>query len=494
MNYLLKHQWLQFRRSGSFGRELGLSIFIALIAIFLLFMVFFLSFQLPRIIPKLEFEGAAENPIKFFNGLLIYYFFMELFMRYFLQKVPVLDIQPYLNLPIKRSFIARFLLGKSLLNLINILSLLLVIPFAIRTVAPVSSGLYAFLWVAGIFLISLSLHFFNILFKKKLDDNLWVWVGIIIVFTANYFLATYGGINLLGYVGLAFDAFISQPITVAVPLVLFLVLAVSSYRMYVSNLYLEELSAKETVNTETYSDKLSFLGNYGLSGQLILEEFRMIIRHKRTRSVLMLSLVFLAYGLIFLPNPDYDDLKGFHVFLGIFISGIFAINYGQFLWSWNTNQLDFFFTRPLALTTWIKSRYILILFATLVSTVLSIPYVYFGWEVLLAFLTCSIYNIGVNIPVMMRLSMWGPKPIDLNKGAFMNYQGTGAAQWVMGIPVLLGPFIIYTPLYYTLGHIAGLIGIGIIGLISLSLRDYFIKQIEKKFRKSKYQLIHELTV
>ncbi len=493
MKYLLKHQWLQFSRSGSFGRELGLTIFISIIAIFLFAMVVSLSFLLPNIIPEIS-EGAAANPIGFFNSFLIYYFFIELFIRYFLQKVPVLDIQPYLTHPLKRSFIAKFLLGKSMLSLINVISLVLAIPFAIKVVAPAVGNTNAFCWVLAIFFLSISLHFFNILFKKRLEDNLWVWIAIIGLCTANYFLATYSNIDLLSYAGSAFDALVYQPLWTLVPLTLLVILAFSSYKMFVSNLYLEELSAKESSNSETYSDKLSFLGNYGLSGQLILEEFRMIIRHKRTRSVLMLSLVFLGYGLIFFPNKSYDDMKGFHVFLGIFITGIFAINYGQFAWSWNTNQLDFFFTRPLALTTWIKSRYLLILFATLTSTILSIPYVYFGWEVLLALMTCSIYNIGINIPLMLRLSMWGPKPIDLNKGAFMNYQGTGAAQWLMGIPVLLGPFVIYTPLYYTLGHVSGLIGIAVTGLIGLSLRDFFIRKIEQTFKKLKYQLIHQLTL
>jgi len=493
MKYLLKHQWLQFRRSGSFGRELGLSIFIAVIALILFSSIVSLSFVLPEIIPKIN-EAAKANPIGFFNSFLIYYFLTEFFMRYFLQKAPVLDIQPYLTLPIKRSYITRFILGKSLLSLLNIISLVLIVPFAIEVVANAYSASVATVWVLSIFFISLSLHFLNILFKKKLEENLWVWITIIGLVAINYFLANYTNIDALAYVGYAFDSLLTQPIWAIIPLLLMIVLAAASYKMFVANLYLEELSAKESGNAESYSDKLSFLGNYGLSGQLILEEFRMIIRHKRTKSVLVLSLVFLGYGLIFFPNESYDDMKGMHVFLGIFITGIFAINYGQFAWSWNTNQLDFFFTRPLLLTTWIKSRYLLILFATLTSTILSIPYVYFGWEVLFALIACSIYNIGINIPLMMRLSMWGPKPIDLNKGAFMNYQGTGAAQWVMGIPVLLGPFIIYTPLYYTLGHLAGLIGVAITGLIGLSLRDYFVKLIGQKFQQAKYQLIHELTL
>jgi hypothetical protein len=493
IRYLLKHQWLQFRRSASFERELGLTIFIWILGLFLLSSIITLSLALPHLLTE-QIPQAAEAPITFFCKLLVYYFFAELFLRYFMQKVPVLDIEPYLNLPIKRSSIAKFLLGKSLLSPLNLISLILTIPFALQIIQPEYGGTKTFMWLLFIFLTSIFLHFFNILFKKKLEDVAWVWAIIIALVGGNYLLSIYTDFDLLSPVAGGLEAVLSYPSIITLPIGATVLMAVINYKFFTTNLYLEEIGTKTDSNSERYSEKLSFLGNYGLSGTLILEELRMIIRHKRTRSVIFLSLIFVGYGLIFFGNDNYKGTPGFFVFLGIFMSGLFAINYGQFLWSWNTNQMDFFFTKPLAMDTWIKSRYQLVLASVVISSILAIPYVYFGWEALAVVLTGSFYNAGVNIPLMMRLSLWGPKPIDLNKGAFMNYQGTGAAQWLMGLPLFLGPFVFYTPVYYLAGHMAGLGAVAAAGIIGLSLRDYFIRQIAKALQNKKYKLIHDLTL
>jgi hypothetical protein len=95
---------------------------------------------------------------------------------------------------------------------------------------------------------------------------------------------------------------------------------------------------------------------------------------------------------------------------------------------------------------------------------------------------------------MVRLALWGPKPIDLNKGAFMNYQGTGAAQWIMGFPIVLGPLLVYLPLNLLFNHLAGVAAVGLAGIIGLLFRNFFIQKTTQKLQALKYQLIHQLTI
>ncbi|HNP20412.1 MAG TPA: DUF5687 family protein [Fulvivirga sp.] len=488
---LLRHQWLQFRRSSSYERELGLTIFIWIITLLVLIQAIALAIALPKFITEIPEIG---DPIAFVNHILIYYYLGELLMRYLMQKIPVLDVQPYLGHPIKRSTIANFLIGKSVISVFNIFSLILTLPFAIQTLKPVYGTLGIVAWLSGIFLMSLLLHFFNILFKKKLEEIPVVWVIIIVLASANYFLSVYYNVDLFKPFGLGFMALLTLPSTIFIPLLVLAVLIYITLKFFRENLYLEELGNDKNQNIEKYSEKLSFLGNSSLSNTLILQEVKMILRHKRTRSVLILSLLFAGYGLIFFGKDNYQGNKAFFIFLGIFMSGIFPINYGQFFWSWNTNQLDFFLTKPIALHTWLKSRYRLIVASCVICTIICVPYVYFGWDILLIILAGSFYNIGINIPLMMRLSMWGPKPIDLNKGAFMNYQGTGAAQWLMSLPLLIGPYIVFIPVNIFFGFIPAIICIGIAGIIGFTLQDYFIRLIVHKLDKVKYKMVHDLTL
>ena len=76
----------------------------------------------------------------------------------------------------------------------------------------------------------------------------------------------------------------------------------------------------------------------------------------------------------------------------------------------------------------------------------------------------------------------------------MNYQGTGAAQWLMGIPLLAGPYLFYVPFNMLFGHFAGLGAVAFAGIIGFTLRDYFFNLIIKKLKKIKYKLIHDLTI
>lgn len=493
MTDLLRHQWKKFRRSGSFGRELGFSIIIGIIFLYAFSIIYMLSASFPEIIPSINTEAKA-NPIHFFNRLLLYYFISELFIRYLVQNIPALDIQPYLYLPIKKSKMVNFLLGKSILHPINLLLLLLVIPFSKDVVMPEFGTLTTICWVSSLFVISLSIHFFNILFKKKLEENLWVWLLIILAIAANFLSYTYFDLDFTRWLSKGLNAILIHPSLFLLPLAILIIMTGVTKILFTNNFYLEALSSVHKSKSENYSAKLLFLSNYGISGQLILEEIRMIIRHKRTRSVLIMSVFFLGYGFLAFGRDNSLSRQGIPIFVGIFISGIFAINYGQFLWSWHTNQLDFFFTRPFTIHDWVKSRYQLLTIASVICIILSLPYAYFGWEVALIIISCGLYNVGINIPLMIRLALWGPKAIDINRSAFMNYEGTGAAQWLMSIPVLLGPFIIYTPLNILFDHTIGIIGVGIVGLISLLFRKYFIQHTAHKINSMKHQLIHDLTI
>jgi hypothetical protein len=489
ITHLLRHQWFQFKRSPSYQRELGLAIFIWILA-FLAFVSFLaLAIALPKIVGKIE---GVTDPVVFINRALIYFFMSELFMRYFLQQVPALDILPYLGLPIKRNQVSAFLLGKSMLSIFNILSLVLTVPFAVQILAPTFGPAATTGWLISIFSITLCLHFVNILFKKKLEDLPVVWVILIVLVASNWLMGYYFQFDLFNPLASALTSILHYPAFALAPFALALLLLYVSIRFFNENLYIEEIRNDARHHVENFSEKLGFLGRSSLANTLSLQEIKLIIRHKRTRSVLLISVLFVAYGLIFFGREKGSSAM--HVFVGVFMSGLFTINYGQFFWSWNTNQLDFFLTKPIALDTWLRSRYKILAATSIASTLLAVPYVHFGWEVLLAILAGCVYNLGINIPLMMRMSMWSPRAIDLNKGAFMNYEGTGAAQWVMGLPVMAGPYLFYIPVNLMVGHVGGLCSVAFFGLLGFALRDQFMRLILQKFRTAKYKLIQDLTL
>jgi hypothetical protein len=114
--------------------------------------------------------------------------------------------------------------------------------------------------------------------------------------------------------------------------------------------------------------------------------------------------------------------------------------------------------------------------------------VYFGWKILLIQLAMTLFNLGVNIFVIMNIAMWEPKKIDLRKGGAFNYEGVGAAQWIMGIPILAGPYLFYLPFSFSGHPDLGILAVAIAGLIGLSMRRYLLDVTVKRLMHKKYKM------
>src|SRR5687767_14620670 len=108
---LLSHSLKRFSRSVSFSKDVTATIFLGLLTGMFLVYSLALGFTLETIITK---GLQQDNSFVFLNGLLLYYFGFEFMLRYIMQSFPILDIQPYLHLPIKRSRIIHYLLVKSI--------------------------------------------------------------------------------------------------------------------------------------------------------------------------------------------------------------------------------------------------------------------------------------------------------------------------------------------------------------------------------------------
>lgn len=481
---LLSHGWKKFKRSVAFEKELATHIFLGLIAI----MVFGYAIALGFFLEKIITNGLNQpDSVAFVNGLLFYYFGFEFMLRYFMQSTPALDVQPYLHLPVSRRYLVHYMLIKSLLHLLNFLALVLFAPFAFTAVAT-QAGASAGVWLLSIYLISVCLHYIVLIFKKGLDDTI---LGFLLLTGALgiFALADYYQWFSISKVSAAgFEFILHHPATIISLLVLLIGIYYFNFTYFLRNMYSEELAPRKNSN-ESATQNWALLQNLGMLGEWVNLELKLILRNKRTRSLLMLSAFFLLYGLIFYTNKTYtQDLPGFLLFVAIFITGIFMINYGQFLFSWQSIHFDFTLTRPVSLAQVVESKYWLLSGVTVICFVLSIPYVYFGWNILLTHLAAALFNMGINVFVIMNLAMWNPKKIDLTKSSMMNHQGVGAAQWVMGIPVLLSPYVFYLPFSIAGYQTWGVIAVGVVGVIGLAFRTKLLSLTIKRLQARKYAI------
>ena len=481
---LIRLQFLKSVRSTSFAKSVLTNIFLGFIVLLLLLYVLGAGLLLKVIIEKLA-EG--QDPLTVLNSYLIYFFLGEFMYRYFIQQLPVVELESLLHLPIGKSKIMHILLLRSFISPINVIALLLFLPFGVQVILPASDAVGLIGWIGSIVLTSWILHWFMLWFKQRFEDST---IGLLIVVAVLFLGSGYmGWFNLGEIMKPVFDLSISTPIPVIVLAILFVASYWLCFKYHFNNAYLEDLSSEENVRFTDQS--IGFFSRFGLAGEMANLEWKLIIRHKKSRTYLMLSGFFLLYGLIFYTNPVYASDEGIStifIFVGVFITGIFMIQYGQLFLSWNSGNFDFFLNRRGGVEELIRGKYLLFISVSVVCFLASVPYVYFGWQILAVHFATFLFNVGILVHAIIYLALWKPKPMDLNKGAMFNYEGVGAAQWLMVIPMMVLPYLIYLPFSFLVSDYAGLIALSVCGILGIIFFKPLAKLNVQRVMQNKYEI------
>jgi len=204
----------------------------------------------------------------------------------------------------------------------------------------------------------------------------------------------------------------------------------------------------------------------------------------------IMSLVMLFYGLIFFTNPMYVERNSvILVFASIFITGMFLMNFGQFVPAWDSAYFNLLMSQNISMRQYLNSKRILLLLSIGLLTILSVPYFYFGWKIGLLLLVGGVYNAGFNIPVLLYLCTFNKKRIDLEKSAMMNYQGMGFAQWLMIVPMMLVPMGIFGLVNYLVSFSIAVGVLFCLGVIGLVFQNYIFSKLVNVFKKRKYVMV-----
>ncbi|WP_332914223.1 DUF5687 family protein [Algoriphagus boritolerans] len=264
-------------------------------------------------------------------------------------------MESLLHLPIGKGRIIQMLLLRSFISPLSIIAILLFLPFSIEVVDAKYGVIGALTWIATITFTSWTIHWFMLWFKQRFEDSL---IGLFVIFLV---LVLGAGSSYMGWFNLGeimkpvFDFSLTSPIPLLGMLGVMIAAYLLCYRFYVSNAYLEDLSEEEDVRFVNQS--IGLFSRFGLAGEMANLEWKLIIRHKKSRTYLMLAGFFLLYGLIFYKNPQYatagSGINWFFIFVGIFITGIFMLQYAQLFLSWNSANFDFFsFPKGTVLNHW----------------------------------------------------------------------------------------------------------------------------------------------
>lgn len=475
-----------FLRSASVGKSIALKLFLGFIALY-----FILSFLVLGIAlyPILHENFPNQKPIEIVNNAVIFWLAGDLIFRFFMQSLPVMNIKLLLILPIKREKVVHYVLLKSVFSIYNLFPLLVILPFGITTIMEGNvSAVPILIWMFTLYILVLCVNYANFLIKKKFADNILAFLVFAILGGTFVGLEYFEIFKISSFTSAILNSLLLNPILVLAPLLLLAGLYFWNYNYLKSNFYLD--NTLKTKIKEAKTTDLSWTKRFGEIAPFLQLDLKLIWRNKRPRTTVFISFIFLLYGLMIYNNPLYNDVSFIYVVVGILMSGIFMINFGQFIPSWDSSYFGMILSQNITFRKYLDSKVGLMSFSVVVLALLTTPYVYFGWNVLATNLACALYNLGINIPVLMFAGSFNVKRIDLEKSPFMNYQGTGAAQWIVGLPLFLIPGLIFFIFSELFNAETAIITIATIGIIGLLFRNMLMNFITKGYQTRKYATLN----
>jgi hypothetical protein len=478
----VRHELKAFWRARNTGKSIAVHIVMGLLILYLLAFAIavgvFLDHFLIKAFPK-------DDVIVSFTGILLLYYLGEFFSRMQLQELPTLRVQPYLQLAIKRNTLVRYLSFTAILSFFNLWPLILFVPFIIKIVAVRKGGVIALAFILSLIGFSIFNNYLALYVKRKASLNGWVFIAssiiLVLIGLGDFKFHLY---SIRGFSYLFFGNMIANPLWVLVPLVLAAAMYYINFLFLKQNLYLEELTKHKTLRKST--TEFPLLGRFGNIGDLVANEIKLILRNKRPNSALKVSLFVLFYGLIIYIKPHPAEFM--KVIMGMLMSGIFIISYGQYMYGWQATHFDGIMVSKISFPDFLRSKYLLFTIASTAAFILITPYVYFGWRAVLVNFVMYLWNIGVNATIILFFANRNSKRIDLSKGAAFNWEGVGVTQLLLSVPLMFAPYIVYIPLKLLAGDNLPLAGIALIGLIGIFTRNYWIKLLTADFYKRKFKI------
>ena len=478
----MNFEWKQFSRSSYFQKGIAIKILLALAVLYFGGIALLVGIGLFFILKK---ELPEIDPIIIVNNFLIFWFIFDLALRFFMQQLPVMNVKPLMVVPVKRNTIINYLLGKTALSFFNFLPLFIFVPFSIVLLTEGYPVLNVVCWFFAMLFFVLSNNFINFLINKS-NTYFYVIVSVLAIFIGLEFFNIY---KVTAPIGVAFNALYNNPVLSLIPLILMLALYAINFNLIKKEFYLDGAVSKKI--KEVNATDLSWMDRFGSVAVFLKNDVKLIYRNARPRQVMMMSFLFLFYGLIFYTQEAYKNMPAFLAFASIFVTGGFLLTFGQLVPSWDSEYYKMLMSQNIPYKKYLESKWYLMVVAVVISFVLSTPYIYFGWKIYGMIAAGALFNIGLNSFITLFGGALNRVPIELNvkAKAFSNTNGFNPTQMLIALPKMVLPMLLFYVPYKFISFDAGLITLGLSGALGIVFKGFFLNKIEQLYQKGKYKTV-----
>jgi len=434
------------------------------------------------------YQGVQEyvtdaTPIETLSRYLLYYFTVELLFRFFLQKGPVASIKPFLILNIPRKTIVSFYVGKTFWSAFNIVQLFFLIPFAIVALTEGENPTAVVAWSLAIYCIVFMVHCVTILIHAYAP----VFYSVVGLVVLCFGLQYYEIADPTFYTQYLYVLAYQYPLSIIAYLLVLAGFIWGTHRFYLKRLYLDDLEKvhiKEGIALE-----MSWLDRFGRYASFLRNDIRLIVRNKRARVTVLMSILFLFYG-VFVFNPSSSDVMpvGFSVFIAFFSTGGFLMLFGQYVPSWDSSYYPLLMTQNISYRDYLMSKWLIIALGTFVSTLLCFFYIFVDIRLFYLILAMGVFNIGINGYFVLWGGAYLKTPMDLTaaKNVFGDKNAFNLRVMLISLPKMLLPIFFYYTGSMIYPFWGGFAMLTLVGLAGIFLYSRVFQFIEKIYIREKY--------
>ncbi|WP_329905321.1 DUF5687 family protein [Porphyromonas pogonae] len=395
---LYKHQLYDLFRSSSKYRNIFSKILLTLYIFLSSAFLFAYSLMLPMMFGNLfPNKDVVESFASFIPAIII----LGILMRIFVQPMTSLNINQYRLLPIPRDTLIRYVVTKPLINPLNYLGLFVFLPYCVMSAWKYGMGTRALL----LFFCGVAVIIFNIMcssYIKRRWELDWKFLSAFLALVVVLALPVY--FNWFDWVQpvLIFSGTFFSSIVAILSLVGFSVLFYILHVRVFKNFYYEK---DEVSSSNKIEDKLSFMAQYGVMGQLTTVQIKQFVRPKFLRSVMKSIGLYFIMGLMF-AYFEHDNKSSSLGYL--FTLCLPQMMFAQFIYRANCSSFDGLLTFNLRLKDYVLSTFYLYQMICLVGLFTSIIGVVLGYLQLqsVLFIYSFIAGLGAYIIFFASAYQW----------------------------------------------------------------------------------------
>jgi hypothetical protein len=171
--------------------------------------------------------------------------------------------------------------------------------------------------------------------------------------------------------------------------------------------------------------------------------------------------------------------------VGIFFIGMFIITYGQFLLAWEAGYFDLLLVKKIDYRKYFFVKVFLLAATCLAAFLLIAPFLFGNLYAFYSIIVALLYNLGINLPLILYFSMYNRVKIDITAGTF-SMQGKSGQKMLNVMMLILTPAIISGFLINYFGIITCFKILGGLGLAGIFLMPFTFNLVLKVFARKKH--------